>query len=71
MRVIKAVLDEAAMDWSDAVSSIAYFKHRRDFRLFDDYCRKHSLKLPHIKVQADVCREDLLFEMELEAVKTA
>ena len=71
MRVIKAVLDQAAMDWSDVVTSIAYFKHRRDFSLFDDYCRKHSLKLPHIKVQADVCREDLLFEMELEAVKTA
>jgi enamine deaminase RidA (YjgF/YER057c/UK114 family) len=68
MKVVKAILNEAKMDWSNAVSSMAYFKHSRDFGLFDNYCQKHNLKLPHIKVQADVCRDDLLFELELDAV---
>ncbi len=68
MEVVKAILNEANMDWEDAVSSLAYFKHRRDFGLFDDYCRGAGIKLPHVKVQADICRDDLLFELELDAV---
>jgi enamine deaminase RidA (YjgF/YER057c/UK114 family) len=70
MRVVKGILNDAGMDWSDTVSSLVYFKHRKDFGLFDDYCRDHGIKLPHIKLHADVCRDDLLFELELEAVKT-
>jgi enamine deaminase RidA (YjgF/YER057c/UK114 family) len=68
MRMVKAILNETDMDWSDTVSSIVYFKHRQDFGLFDDYCQKQNIKLPHIKVQADACRDDLLFELELDAV---
>jgi hypothetical protein len=55
------------MDWPDAVSSIVYFKNQSDFGLFDEYCRQKDIILPHIKVQADVCRDDLLFELELDA----
>ena len=70
MRVVNGILSDANMDWSDTVSSLVYFKHRKDFGLFDEYCRDHGIKLPHIKLHADVCRDDLLFELELEAVKT-
>lgn len=69
MQVLEAILKKAGMNWGDAVSSLAYFKHREDFALFDDYCRKHHLALPHIKLHADICRADLLFELELDAVK--
>lgn len=69
MQVVKAILNEAGMEWSNAVSSMAYFKYKEDFGLFDDYCRRQNIKLPHIKVQADVCRDDLLFELELDAVR--
>ncbi|HBG28828.1 MAG: hypothetical protein A2Y10_03600 [Planctomycetes bacterium GWF2_41_51] len=68
MQVVKAIMDEAGMDWSNAVSSMAYFKYKEDFGLFDDYCNRQNIKLPHIKVQADVCRDDLLFELELDAI---
>jgi enamine deaminase RidA (YjgF/YER057c/UK114 family) len=71
MQVIKAILNEAGMDWSDTISSIVYFKNQRDFGLFDEYCRQKDIKLPHIKVQADMCRDDLLFELELDAVSVA
>jgi enamine deaminase RidA (YjgF/YER057c/UK114 family) len=70
MRVVQGILNEAGMDWSDVVSSLVYFKHRKNFSLLDDYCRDHGILLPHIKLHADVCRDNLLFEVELEAVKT-
>jgi enamine deaminase RidA (YjgF/YER057c/UK114 family) len=67
MQVVKAILNETNMDWHDTVSSTIYFKNRQDFGLFDNYCLQQEIKLPHIKIQADVCRDDLLFELELEA----
>lgn len=69
MRVVAAMLKEAGMDWCDTVSSLVYFKRREYFDLFDAYCGKHGIKLPHIKLHADVCRDNLLFELELDAVK--
>jgi enamine deaminase RidA (YjgF/YER057c/UK114 family) len=69
MQVVKAILDEAGMDWSNTVSSMVYFKNQSDFGLFDAYCRQKDIQLPHIKVHADVCRDDLLFELELDAVR--
>jgi len=69
MRVVQGILDKAQMNWSDAVSGLVYFKHAKDFGLFDAYCRKHEIALPHVKICADVCRDDLLFELELDAVK--
>jgi enamine deaminase RidA (YjgF/YER057c/UK114 family) len=68
MQVVDAILTEAGMNWTNAVSSMAYFKYKEDFGLFDDYCRTQNVKIPHIKVNADVCRDDLLFELELEAI---
>ncbi len=70
MRVVEAILDKAGMDFGDIVSSIVYFKDAKEFGLFDEYCLQHSLELPHVKVHADVCRDDLLFEIELDAVKS-
>lgn len=66
MQVVEAILNEAKMGWADTVSALAYFKHPRDFGLFDAYCQRRAIRLPHIKVHADVCRHDLLFEIEIE-----
>jgi enamine deaminase RidA (YjgF/YER057c/UK114 family) len=68
MQVVRAILREAGMDWRNAVNSMAYFKYSEDFHLFDDYCRNENLKFPNVKVQADVCRDDLLFELEMDAI---
>lgn len=67
MQVVEALLEHAGMNWSNTVSSLAYFKDSRDFGLLDEYCCRRDIRLPHIKLQADVCREDLLFEIELDA----
>ena len=54
------------MDWNNTVRAIAYFKETDEFGLFDEYCKAARITLPHIKIQADVCRDDLLFEIELD-----
>ncbi len=69
MQVIEAILKEVAMDWSHVVRGIAYMKHQKDIPLFEQYCRSNGLSIPHVMVHADVCRDDLLFELEVEALK--
>ncbi|HOK94713.1 MAG TPA: Rid family hydrolase [Anaerohalosphaeraceae bacterium] len=69
MQVVHALLDSSGMDWNDTVRAIAYFKNSADFGLFDAYCQSRNLCLPHLKVQADICRPELVFEIELDAVR--
>ncbi len=69
MKVVAAILNEAGMDWTDTVSALVYFKDAAQFHLFDEYCLQKAIALPHVKVYCDVCRDDLLFEIELDAVK--
>lgn len=70
VQVLDAILKKADMKWSDVVSSIVYFRHKEELGMFDEFCRKHGLELPHVKLHADICRDNLLFEVELDAVKS-
>ena len=68
LEVVAAILHEAGMDWSDTVRGIAYFRDAKDMALWD--AARAELNLPpttELVVHADVCRDDLLFELELEA----
>ncbi len=69
MKVVNAILEDAKMSWEDTKSSLVYFKYKNDFGLFDEYCMKNGIELPHIKIEADVCRDELLFEIELSAIR--
>jgi len=70
MQVAAAILHSRQMDWSDTTRAIAYFKEGKDAPLFADYLRANGLEaLPVTWMHGDVCRDDLLFEIELEAVK--
>ncbi len=69
MEVVHSILKSRGMDWSDASRAIAYFKHIGDAPLLEKYCVEHQLpELPVALSHADVCRHDLLFEIELDAV---
>jgi enamine deaminase RidA (YjgF/YER057c/UK114 family) len=69
MDVVHSILESRGMDWSDASRAIAYFKHIADAPLLEKYCVAHRLpELPVAISHADVCRHDLLFEIELDAV---
>jgi len=68
MQVTKALLNNAAMDWQNVTRGIMYFKDAGEFGLFDNWCQKNDVAVPHIKVHADICRNDLLFELEIDAI---
>lgn len=70
MEVVQAILTAQGMDWNDVVRGVAYVKRRKDFDRFTEYCETHQLPdMPVGLVQNDVCRDDLLFELEVDAIK--
>jgi enamine deaminase RidA (YjgF/YER057c/UK114 family) len=70
MEVVAALLDSRRMDWSHCTRAIAYLKHPRDAFHFTEYLREHGLEqMPVTVMHSDVCRHDLLFEIELDAVE--
>jgi len=70
MDVAHAILDSRAMGWDDLTRAIIYFKHAADRPRFAAYCAEHSLPpLPVVTVTNDVCRDNLLFEIELDAAR--
>jgi enamine deaminase RidA (YjgF/YER057c/UK114 family) len=69
MQVVGAILQSRGMDFSDVTRAIAYFKHAEDAPVFDKYCIDSKLlQLPLISAQGDICRDDLLFEIEVDAI---
>jgi enamine deaminase RidA (YjgF/YER057c/UK114 family) len=70
MEVVHEILKSRDMDWEDTSRAIAYFKDISEAPLLEQYCVEHNLpELPVAISHADVCRHDLLFEIELDAVK--
>jgi len=70
MEVVEGILHSRDMDWGDTTRAIGYFKDIADLPIFYKYCKDNNL--PHIPMtvaHADVCRDDLLFEIELDAQK--
>jgi enamine deaminase RidA (YjgF/YER057c/UK114 family) len=72
MEVVNGILQARDMEWADTTRSIAYFKDIRNAPIYHAYCRDQNLPaFPVSLAHADVCRDDLLFELELDAVKLA
>lgn len=69
--VLHAILTSRGMDWTDVCRAILYFK------LPDGMIRSQAIHaqwglplLPAAFAEFDICRGDLLFEVELDALKT-
>ncbi len=72
MQVIDALLKSRGMDWGDSFRGIAYFKDMKEEALFRSYCRERQMPgFPLSATCATICREELLFEIELDAAKIA
>ena len=72
MQVIEALLKSRDMDWQDVSRGIAYFKSMDSLPIFMDYCKVKGLPpLPLAIANTDICRDDLLFEAEIDAIKRA
>lgn len=70
MEVVEAILVSRDMTWSDAARGIAYFKDLREAPLLAEYSRARGLpELPLALSHAEVCRDDLRFEIELDAAR--
>jgi enamine deaminase RidA (YjgF/YER057c/UK114 family) len=71
MEVVQAILRSRGMDWTDVTRSLAYFKRAPDAFLFEAYRKDARLPtFPAIVVENDICRDDLLYEIEVDAIKT-
>ena len=69
MAVCEAILSSRQMNWQDASRMVAYFKDMRDAPHLTAYCRGRGLpELPVALAHAAVCRDDLLFEVEMDAI---
>ncbi|MGO8764019.1 MAG: Rid family hydrolase [Limisphaerales bacterium] len=68
MQVVEAILESRGLSWSDLTRATAYFKRAADVRIFHEWCAEKGLIfIPVILANSDVCRNDLLFELELDA----
>ncbi len=69
MGVLKQLLKARGMDWSDVTRGVAYFKDLSQGGVLTRYLESHDLPpLPLVWLQSEVCREELLFELEIDAV---
>ena len=70
MEVVGAILESRGMNWNDTCRAIAYFKNGKDLPLLDHYLADtNTAPFPVVLVTNDVCRDDLLFEIELDALQ--
>lgn len=66
LKVVEAILTQQNMSWGDALKAIAYFRHAKDIPLWYQLTGPVA-SIPVVVTQCDVCRDDLLFEIELQA----
>ncbi len=70
MDVIKAILESRKMGWGDLFRGIAYFKDMDYLPVYRHIASELGIpRFPLAVSHADVCRDDLLFEIEIDAVK--
>jgi enamine deaminase RidA (YjgF/YER057c/UK114 family) len=68
MEVVEAILQSRNFSFSDVSRATAYFRRRADAWAFAEWCsKKGHTALPVVVVYCDVCRDDLLFELEADA----
>ena len=68
MEVVGAILKSRQMGYDDCTRATVYFKEPQFVAAFNDWCAGHAVRsLPSVLVHCDICRDDLLFEIELDA----
>jgi len=70
MDAVKAILGSRGMHWNDLFRGIAYFKDMAYLPIYKQV--SFELDIPHFPLaisHADVCRHELIFELEVDAVQ--
>ncbi|MBP8302855.1 MAG: hypothetical protein KBE04_01855 [Phycisphaerae bacterium] len=69
MRVVDRILTSRGCTWSAVTRSIVYVKQAALREPFEGYLRRHQMPaFPAVLIRNDVCRDDLLFEIECDAI---
>jgi enamine deaminase RidA (YjgF/YER057c/UK114 family) len=69
LEVVHAILASRGMDWPDVTRAIAHFKRAADVAVFHGPgAGCPAVALPVLSVESEICRDDLLFELEVDAV---
>ena len=66
--VVDAILESRGMAWKNVSRATAYLRCVKDAAACEEFLALRRLRLPIIITRADVCRDDLLFEIELDAL---
>ncbi len=68
MEVVEAILESRSMAWSNVTRAVAYFKDREDAPAFEGYRSRAGLPaFPVLVTECTICRDDLLYEIEVDA----
>lgn len=69
MEVVNAILQSRGLTLADTTRATAYFRSAGDVPLFTAWCARYECdSLPVVSACCDICRDDLLFEIELDAL---
>lgn len=67
--VLQALLESRGMCFANVIRAVAYLKHFEHRPVFERWRRQYlPHPLPVSVVQSDICRPELSFEMEMDAV---
>ena len=70
MQVVEAILASRRMSFAGVSRAAAYPKSTRDAPVFDDRVDRHKLRaMPVVCTCCEICRHDLLFEVELDTIQ--
>ena len=70
MEVVHTLLESRGLDWGDLFRGIAYFKDMAFQPIYEQVASELGIpRFPLAISHADVCRHDLLFELEVDAVR--
>jgi enamine deaminase RidA (YjgF/YER057c/UK114 family) len=69
MEAVEGILAARHMSLADTSRATAYFKSAKEVAVFAKWLKQRGVKhLPLVNVCCDICRPDLLFELELDAL---
>lgn len=68
MDVVEAILVSRGLDFADVTRATAYVKLPRHADALDDWFERQGVWFPAITAHAEGCRDELLFEVELDAI---
>ena len=67
-KVIESMLESRRMGWAQVTRAVAYFRDEKDIPKLAKHLKRYAIPVDALHcVEATVCRDELLFELELDA----